>query len=142
MDERTKEQAYIAWMGYYKTSLRDLGWTDVELVQRANDLVRYTYRYRGYNNDQPDDNSTQWIPPPIFAKTIGMMGLRDVRKHNLFNVVAPEGTRNQGQRAQRGGSSAEARPLREGGAQSSEGRSSSGRGSWRSGRGRGRGRGA
>ncbi|QRW03872.1 DEAD/DEAH box helicase [Ceratobasidium sp. AG-Ba] len=100
-DERTKEQAYIAWIGYYKGCLRDLGWSEVELVQRANDLVRNTYLYRGYQPDPTIPVST-WIPPPIFAKTIGMMGLREVRKHNLFNVVSPEGTRNQGQ-GKRGG---------------------------------------
>ncbi|KAG9092630.1 hypothetical protein FS749_015559 [Ceratobasidium sp. UAMH 11750] len=142
-DEKTKEQAYIAWIGYYKGSLRDLGWSDVELVQRANDLARYTYLYRGYR-----PASATWIPPPIFAKTIGMMGLRDVRKHNLFNIVAPEGARNQGQ-GQRGGPSTEAGPpLREtvhrdrGNAQSSEARISSGdHGPDPRRRGRGRGRG-
>ncbi|KAG8716150.1 hypothetical protein FRC08_009807 [Ceratobasidium sp. 394] len=132
-----------AWIGYYKGSLRDLGWSDVELVQRANDLARYTYLYRGYR-----PASATWIPPPIFAKTIGMMGLRDVRKHNLFNIVAPEGARNQGQ-GQRGGPSTEAGPpLREtvhrdrGNAQSSEARISSGdHGPDPRRRGRGRGRG-
>ncbi|KAG8744142.1 hypothetical protein FRC10_010711 [Ceratobasidium sp. 414] len=122
MDEKTKEQAYIAWIGYYKGSLRDLGWSDVQLVQRANDLARYAHLYRGYQPD-PTRPAATWIPPPIFAKTIGLMGLRDVRRHNLFNVVAPEGARNQGQ-GQRGEPSAEAGlPRRDrGGAQSSEAR--------------------
>ncbi|QRV74969.1 DEAD/DEAH box helicase [Ceratobasidium sp. AG-Ba] len=143
-DERTKEQAYIAWIGYYKGCLRDLGWSEVELVQRANDLVRNTYLYRGYQPDPTIPVST-WIPPPIFAKTIGMMGLREVRKHNLFNVVSPEGTRNQGQ-GKRGG-----RPLlREDGhpdrgsaePMDAEVRAPSGYGgSVNRGRGRGRGRG-
>ncbi|KAJ1307192.1 hypothetical protein OPQ81_001307 [Rhizoctonia solani] len=83
-DEKTKEQAYIAWMGYYKGSLRDLRWKDVELVRRANDMARDVFLYAGYQpSEQP---ASAWIPPPILAKTIGMMGLRDVRKHNLFNV--------------------------------------------------------
>lgn len=82
-------------MGYYKGSLRDIGWTAVELVQRANDMARDTLLYQGYHGP-----SSGWVPPPILAKTIGMMGLRDVRQHNLFNVVSPEvvkGGRNQGQ---------------------------------------------
>ncbi|GAB1521630.1 hypothetical protein RhiTH_004727 [Rhizoctonia solani] len=83
-DEKTKEQAYIAWIGYYKSSLRDLGWKDVELVHRANDMARDVFLYPGY---QASDNPVStWVPPPILAKTIGMMGLREVRKHNLFNV--------------------------------------------------------
>ncbi|ELU40051.1 ATP-dependent RNA helicase [Rhizoctonia solani AG-1 IA] len=80
-DEKTKEQA---WIGYYKSSLRDLGWKDVELVHRANDMARDVFLYPGY---QASDNPVStWVPPPILAKTIGMMGLREVRKHNLFNV--------------------------------------------------------
>ncbi|CAE6427925.1 unnamed protein product [Rhizoctonia solani] len=120
-DEKTKEQAYIAWMGYYKGSLRDLGWKDVELVRRANDMARDVFLYPGY---QASDNpASTWVPPPILAKTIGMMGLREVRKHNLFNVQADIGqgggrggrggagaARNQGQGP---GQSAEAQTLRE-----------------------------
>ncbi|CCO35312.1 DEAD-box ATP-dependent RNA helicase 25 [Rhizoctonia solani AG-1 IB] len=74
-DEKIKEQAYIAWMGYYKSSLRDLGWKDVELVQRANDMARDIFLYPGYQ--APDNPASTWVPPPIMAKTIGMMGLRD-----------------------------------------------------------------
>ncbi|CAE7075520.1 unnamed protein product [Rhizoctonia solani] len=126
-DEKTKEQAYIAWMGYYKTSLRDLGWRDVELVQRANDMARDVFLYAGYQ--APDKPASEWVPPPILAKTIGMMGLRDVRKHGLFNVQADVGqgagrgnsagrggrggARNQGQGQGPGRHEAEANPLRE-----------------------------
>ncbi|CAE6484067.1 unnamed protein product [Rhizoctonia solani] len=125
-DEKTKEQAYIAWMGYYKGSLRDLGWRDVELVQRANDMARDVFLYAGYQN--PGNPTSGWLPPPILAKTIGMMGLRDVRQHNLFNVQADVGqgggrggrgggrggaARNQGQRQGPGRHEAEAKPLRE-----------------------------
>lgn len=149
-------------MGYYKGSQRDIGWSELELVRRANDMARYAFLYQGYQAD-PSQPTTEWIPPPIFAKTIGMMGLREVRKHNVFNVVAPEvsqgrggggqsrgsggrgqggrgGARNQGQVQGPGHAGAEAGSLREpsGGAQSrsAEGQASS---SWRRGGARGRG---
>jgi hypothetical protein len=141
-------------MGYYKSSLRDLGWKDVELVQRANDMARDVFLYPGY---QASDNpASTWVPPPIMAKTIGMMGLRDVRRHNLFNVQTvvgqdsggrggrggrgdPNSARNQGQGP---GQSTEAKPLPESvgfQASPSENQRAS-TGSFR-GRGRGRGRG-
>ncbi|CAE6525896.1 unnamed protein product [Rhizoctonia solani] len=126
-DEKTKEQAYIAWIGYYKGSLRDLGWRDVELVQRANDMARDVFLYAGYQS--PDKPASEWLPPPILAKTIGMMGLQKVRQQGLFNVQADVGNgggrggrgggtsrgaaRNQGQGQGPGRHEAEANPLRE-----------------------------
>ncbi|CUA67268.1 ATP-dependent RNA helicase MSS116, mitochondrial [Rhizoctonia solani] len=121
-DEKSKEQAYVAWIGYYKGVLRDLGWNDVELVRRANDMARDVFLYAGY---QTSDNSTsQWVPPPVMAKTIGMMGLREARKHGLFNVQVDVGqgggrgsqggaARNQGQGQGPGRHEVEAKPLRE-----------------------------
>lgn len=82
-------------MGYYKGSLRDLGWTELELVRRANDMARYAFLYQGYQST-PGQPTADWVPPPIFAKTIGMMGLRDVRQHGVFNVVAPELNQGRG----------------------------------------------
>ncbi|CAE6424353.1 unnamed protein product [Rhizoctonia solani] len=126
-DEKTKEQAYIAWIGYYKGSLRDLGWRDVELVQRANDMARDVFLYAGYQSS--DKPASEWLPPPILAKTIGMMGLQKVRQQGLFNVQADVGNgggrggrgggtsrgaaRNQGQGQGPGRHEAEANPLRE-----------------------------
>ncbi|KEP49248.1 DEAD-box ATP-dependent RNA helicase [Rhizoctonia solani 123E] len=156
-DEKSKEQAYIAWIGYYKSSLRDLGWRDVDLVQRANDMARDVFLYAGYQtSDQP---SSEWLPPPILAKTIGMMGLREVRKHGLFNVQADVGQGGgRGDRGDRGGRSrnqgqgqgqgpgryqVEANPLRESAEpQASALENQRASGSFRRrGRGRGRGRG-
>ncbi|KAH7342103.1 P-loop containing nucleoside triphosphate hydrolase protein [Rhizoctonia solani] len=122
-DEKTKEQAYIAWIGYYKGSLRDLGWKAVELVQRANDMARDVFLYAGYQS--PDRSASEWTPPPILAKTIGMMGLQEVRKQGLFNVQTDIGKGGgRGDRGPRGGAArnqgqgpgrheAEANPLRE-----------------------------
>ncbi|CAE6443432.1 unnamed protein product [Rhizoctonia solani] len=93
-DEKTKEQAYIAWIGYYKGCLRDLGWKSVELVQRANDMARDVFLYEGY---QPSDKpASTWMPPPILAKTIGMMGLQDAAGEGVEGVEGePRGTRDR-----------------------------------------------
>ncbi|KAG8733674.1 hypothetical protein FRC11_004136 [Ceratobasidium sp. 423] len=150
-DEKSKEQAYIAWIGYYKGSLRDLGWKSVELVRRANDMARDVFLYAGY---QPSDGpASAWIPPPILAKTIGMMGLQDVRKQGLFNVQADVGqgggrgggrgtARNQGQGQGQGPGrhEVETKPLREAvGFQASASENQRASGSFRR-RGRGRGK--
>ncbi|KAG6867360.1 hypothetical protein C0993_003845 [Termitomyces sp. T159_Od127] len=38
VDPERKAQAYRAWLGYYKTHIRLLGWDRAELVQRANEF--------------------------------------------------------------------------------------------------------
>lgn len=62
--ERTLSMAYQAWLGFYKTNLRKLGWSPEELVQRANSWATECLLL-----DEP---------PALLAKTVGMMGLKNV----------------------------------------------------------------
>jgi ATP-dependent RNA helicase MSS116 len=61
--------AYAAWLGFYNSNLRKLGWQPAELVQRANHLA------------------TCWgfpaLPPPLQRKTVGKMGLKGVPGLNI-----------------------------------------------------------
>jgi len=57
------EQAYAAWLGYYKGSLKKCGWTPTQLVETANQWARDV----GLPNQ-----------PSLQKKTIGKMGLKGV----------------------------------------------------------------
>lgn len=59
-----KDKIYQAWLGYYKTYLKLMGWSPAELVQQAN-----TFALRGL--DCPE-------VPALEKKTIGKMGLKGV----------------------------------------------------------------
>ncbi|KAG9230009.1 DEAD/DEAH box helicase, partial [Amylocarpus encephaloides] len=58
-------KVYQAWLGFYKTSMKALGWDAVKLVQEAN-----TYALRGLGASEI---------PGISKSTIGKMGLRGTR---------------------------------------------------------------
>jgi ATP-dependent RNA helicase MSS116 len=64
VDQSTKAQAYVAWMGYYSSWLKKMSLTSTQLVEMANAYVMEVLFYRGS------------APPPILAKTVGMMGLK------------------------------------------------------------------
>jgi ATP-dependent RNA helicase MSS116 len=72
-----KAQAYQAWLGYYNSSLRVLGWDKPSLVEWGN---QYALEVLGY-----DDAGRL---PPMEAKTIGKMGLKGVKG---LNVVSSAG---------------------------------------------------
>jgi len=72
IDDRSKGQAYAAWLGYYNSSLRDLRWTKEQLVQQAN-AYALTIGCVGV--------------PPLLKKTVGMMGLRGVPGLNVVSFL-------------------------------------------------------
>lgn len=74
-----------AWLGLYKGSLRDLGWTEQRLVDEAAVYARDVLRYKGADVERSDGyiveptgamSSQKWRPPPILSRTVGKMGLR------------------------------------------------------------------
>ncbi|KAJ7490283.1 P-loop containing nucleoside triphosphate hydrolase protein [Mycena galericulata] len=81
----TKAQAYRAFLGVYKTSLKGLRWTREELVEHANE---FAVRALGWTDPEM---------PSIEKKTIGKMDLRGVKG---LNVVASEPRPPRGQPGQ------------------------------------------
>jgi ATP-dependent RNA helicase MSS116 len=61
--EVAAQQAYAAWLGYYKGNLRKCGWKPVELVEAANQWAKDV----GLSKQ-----------PRLEAKTVGKMGLKGV----------------------------------------------------------------
>jgi len=55
--------AYQAWMGFYNSSLKSLGWSPADLVELANHWICTICNYGPF-------------PPALQAKTIGKMGLK------------------------------------------------------------------
>ncbi|KAI8912354.1 P-loop containing nucleoside triphosphate hydrolase protein [Powellomyces hirtus] len=72
---QTKNQAYGAWLGYYKGYLKDFKWSPRELVAAANQMAR-------------DMGCTEL--PPMLAKTVGKMGLKGVPGLNIVQFL-PDG---------------------------------------------------
>jgi len=60
---------FQAWLGFYNSNLRKLGWTPAQLVQRANHLAACW----GFPK----------APPPLQKKTVGKMGLKGVPGLNI-----------------------------------------------------------
>ena len=87
VDSKTKDQAYVAWMGFYNSSTGKMGWSKNDLVHAANSYAIDVLGCRGL--------------PGVLAKTVGMMGLREQRP--LLNVVAQLDSKPSGGRHGRGG---------------------------------------
>ena len=87
VDSKTKDQAYVAWMGFYNSSTGKMGWSKNDLVHAANSYAIDVLGCRGL--------------PGVLAKTVGMMGLREQRP--LLNVVAQLDGKPSGGRHGRGG---------------------------------------
>merc|ERR1719296_160315 len=60
----THSMAYQAWLGFYNSNLRAMGWSQAELVSQAND---WSVHCCGLAE-----------PPSLQAKTVGKMGLKGV----------------------------------------------------------------
>jgi ATP-dependent RNA helicase MSS116, mitochondrial len=81
-------KVYQAWLGYYKTSTKQMNWTTTELVQQANKFAR-----EGLGCPEV---------PGILRKTVGMMGLKGVPGLNIVSQLAeqnaptPNGNGRQG----------------------------------------------
>ncbi|KAF8487600.1 P-loop containing nucleoside triphosphate hydrolase protein [Gautieria morchelliformis] len=95
VEKEPKEQAYQAWLGLYKGSLRDLGWTEQRLIDEAAAYAHDVLRYKGADAERRDGfvvestgaaNPPKWRPPPIMSKTVGKMGLKGGKVMGL-NVV-------------------------------------------------------
>lgn len=92
VDEESKGQAYQAWLGYYNSSVRKLGWNQTDLVRHANEYARDVLR------TEPQGSS--WTPPGLLAKTVGKMGLKGVPGLNVLRgeaAAARTAGRQQGQ---------------------------------------------
>ncbi|KAK0190407.1 P-loop containing nucleoside triphosphate hydrolase protein [Armillaria mellea] len=71
MDDKVKEQAYRAWLGYYNSNLKTTKWNKVELVNKA---TLYAQECLGW---------TDALPPLVEPKTVGMMHLKNVPGLNI-----------------------------------------------------------
>ena len=69
LPQQTTSCAYQAWMGFYNSFLRKLGWTKEELVRQANDLALNCWHLHEL--------------PQLEAKTVGKMGLKGVPGLNV-----------------------------------------------------------
>lgn len=63
MNNLTMTMAYQAWLGYYNSNLKLLGWSKADLVMEANEW------FAGLGRTDP---------PALLAKTVGKMGLKSV----------------------------------------------------------------
>ncbi|KAJ6515536.1 P-loop containing nucleoside triphosphate hydrolase protein [Mycena sanguinolenta] len=70
-----KAQAYRAFLGVYQTSIKGLGWTKTDLVNKANEIARTTLGW------------TEPELPSIEKKTVGKMNLKGIPGLNV--VVSP-----------------------------------------------------
>ena len=77
VDNRTKEQAYVAWLGFYNSSTGKMGWDKRRLVEEGN---RYALEILGCAG-----------LPGILKKTVGMMGLKGVPGLNLVSELPGQG---------------------------------------------------
>lgn len=66
-----KASVYRAWMGYYNTFLRRMGWTKADLVHEAGKLAVSGFGW------------TESILPAMDPRTVGKMGLKGVPGLNI-----------------------------------------------------------
>ncbi|KAF8518987.1 P-loop containing nucleoside triphosphate hydrolase protein [Hysterangium stoloniferum] len=102
VDSTAKEQAYQAWLGFYKTFMKSLQWTPEQLVSEANKYAVEVLQYKGADAERKDgfvvEGASGWRPPPLAAKTVGMMQLRGVPGLNVVKGKPLSGdARRQGQ---------------------------------------------
>ena len=89
VDVRTKEQAYVAWLGFYNSSTGKMGWDKKRLVDEGNRYALEVLQCPGL--------------PGILKKTVGMMGLKGVPGLNLVSELPGQGGRGGGGRGGGGG---------------------------------------
>lgn len=75
--DEEKGQVYRAWMGYYNSFLRRMGWSKADLVREAGRLAVSGFGW------------TESKLPPMDPRTVGKMGLKGVPG---FNIVRKEPT--------------------------------------------------
>lgn len=82
LPDATISSSYQAWMGFYNSFLRKLGWSKEDLVMQANDWVMGTLG--------------RHEPPEMEKKTIGKMGLKGVPGLNIASGDGGGGGRGGG----------------------------------------------
>jgi ATP-dependent RNA helicase MSS116, mitochondrial len=93
-----KAQAYQAFLGYYKGSMRLCGFDTTTLIQTANYYAQHVLLYQGGG----DNVET----PPLLAKTVGMMGLKGAPGLNIVKALPGKETGGGGGRGNGRGSTA------------------------------------
>lgn len=75
--------------------MRDLGWTEQQLIDEAAAYARDVLRYKGADVERGDgyivestgaSSPPRWRPPPILSRTVGKMGLKGGKAMGL-NIV-------------------------------------------------------
>lgn len=77
VSEEAKGQAYGAWLGYMKGFGKSTKWSPPQLISMANTFAFDTCQYVGNGDGKA---------PPMEAKTIGKMGLKDFVSLLLMSV--------------------------------------------------------
>lgn len=77
VDQQTKAQAYQAWIGYYVVHAKKMKVSLPQFVEMANTYAMEVLKY------QSD------LPPPLTAKTVGMMKLKGVPGLNVVKGEQP-----------------------------------------------------
>ncbi|KAG2075873.1 DEAD-domain-containing protein [Suillus decipiens] len=100
LDDRSIGQAYSAWLGFYKSWLKQLRWSPAELVKQgavwAQCLGWPSVTEVGNGPSTSGGASAQrsarggnvvakFIPPPIAKRTVGLMGLRGTPGLNVVD---------------------------------------------------------
>ncbi|PWN90618.1 DEAD-domain-containing protein [Acaromyces ingoldii] len=78
VSDKEKSQAYQAALGYYKSSLKDLGWSPAQLVDEMNDWARQALLFQ---------EGASGPAPPLLAKTVGKMGLKGTPGLNVVKQL-------------------------------------------------------
>lgn len=65
-------------LGYYKSSLKDLGWSPAQLVDEMNDWARQALLFQ---------EGASGPAPPLLAKTVGKMGLKGTPGLNVVKQL-------------------------------------------------------
>ncbi|KAG1748912.1 P-loop containing nucleoside triphosphate hydrolase protein [Suillus paluster] len=106
LDERAISQAYSAWLGFYKSWIKQLRWTPTELVKQGAvwaqclgwPSVMAIGGGSGTSGGTTAPRVTRggnevvtWIPPPIAKRTVGMMGLRGTPGLNVVDRLDDAG---------------------------------------------------
>ncbi|KAG2138941.1 P-loop containing nucleoside triphosphate hydrolase protein [Suillus clintonianus] len=106
LDDRSIGQAYSAWLGFYKSWLKQLQWTPAELVKQGAVWARClgwpgvtevgsgSSTFGGapaQRGARGGNEVARWIPPPIAKRTVGLMGLRGTPGLNVVDRLDDAG---------------------------------------------------
>lgn len=106
LDERSIGQAYSAWLGFYKSWLKQLRWSPAELVKQGAvwaqclgwPSVTEVSGGPSTSGGAPAQRGARggnivgtWIPPPIAKRTVGLMGLRGTPGLNVVDRLDDAG---------------------------------------------------